>query len=244
MHTEINDTPVTIGCIFVGNSLDFSDTMLRITRSEFGCVEFNRIASLNELSAIAPERAKRIRAIIVNETKTGEFCERMPFLRERFPATMFALAYRQPEVARNLLLHTAKKETPPALGFLPMNMEIDRRLSILRLLMGKVRYIPDELIEDSGTDHPPKGGNDSPVSHTQMPRPEKGPVKLTERERQVLCSVSKGKQNKIIAEELDVSEHTIKLHIHHVIAKLGVNNRTEAAIWYLSSADNANGGPL
>uniref|UniRef100_UPI000ADF3935 response regulator transcription factor n=1 Tax=Aestuariivita boseongensis TaxID=1470562 RepID=UPI000ADF3935 len=57
---------------------------------------------------------------------------------------------------------------------------------------------------------------------------------LTRREAQVLRLVAKGKQNKIIAEELNLSEHTVKLHIHHVIAKLGVHNRTEAAIKFLA----------
>lgn len=56
---------------------------------------------------------------------------------------------------------------------------------------------------------------------------------MTERELQVLESAAQGKQNKIIAEELNLSQHTVKLHMHHVIAKLGVHNRTEAAIWYL-----------
>ena len=57
---------------------------------------------------------------------------------------------------------------------------------------------------------------------------------LTDRETQVLSCIAKGKQNKVIADTLGVSEHTVKLHVHHVIAKLGVNNRTEAAVWYLA----------
>ena len=56
---------------------------------------------------------------------------------------------------------------------------------------------------------------------------------LTERELQVLKAVSEGKQNKIIAEELSLSQHTVKLHMDHVMSKLGIHNRTEAAIWYL-----------
>ena len=53
--------------------------------------------------------------------------------------------------------------------------------------------------------------------------------------RQVLSCVAEGKQNKLIANRLGLSEHTVKLHIHHVIAKLGVNNRTEAAVWFLEN---------
>ena len=42
------------------------------------------------------------------------------------------------------------------------------------------------------------------------------------------------KANKFIAHHLDLSESTVKLHIHHIISKLGVSNRTEAAIAYLA----------
>ena len=60
-------------------------------------------------------------------------------------------------------------------------------------------------------------------------------IRLTTREAQVLSCVAEGKQNKLIANRLGLSEHTVKLHIHHVIAKLGVNNRTEAAVWFLEN---------
>jgi DNA-binding NarL/FixJ family response regulator len=52
----------------------------------------------------------------------------------------------------------------------------------------------------------------------------------------VLPLVAQGKQNKVIAEELAMSEHTVKLHVHHIIGKLGVRNRTEVARYYLSQA--------
>ncbi len=44
-----------------------------------------------------------------------------------------------------------------------------------------------------------------------------------------------GQRNKVIANALGVSEHTVKLHIHHIIAKLGVANRTEAANRYMAA---------
>ena len=59
--------------------------------------------------------------------------------------------------------------------------------------------------------------------------------KLTPREKEVLALVASGHPNKVIARDLDVSCHTVKLHIHRIIAKLGVNNRTEAAVWYHQS---------
>ncbi len=54
---------------------------------------------------------------------------------------------------------------------------------------------------------------------------------LTEREREVLSHVAHGKSNKVIAKELDISHNTVKLHVHHIMEKLNLNSRVEAAVF-------------
>jgi NarL family two-component system response regulator LiaR len=54
--------------------------------------------------------------------------------------------------------------------------------------------------------------------------------RLTPREREVLVLIGRGFPNKLIARELAVSEKTVKAHVGHVLAKLGVTDRTQAAI--------------
>lgn len=56
-----------------------------------------------------------------------------------------------------------------------------------------------------------------------------GIAALTVREREILQLVSEGYQNKIIADRMALSEHTVKAHVHNLIAKLRVTNRTQAA---------------
>ena len=53
---------------------------------------------------------------------------------------------------------------------------------------------------------------------------------LTRRERQVLCLLAAGRSNKRIAFELGIAEKTVKTHVGHVLAKLGVADRTQAAL--------------
>ena len=53
---------------------------------------------------------------------------------------------------------------------------------------------------------------------------------LTPRERDVLVLIGRGFPNKQIARELDISEKTVKTHVGHVLAKLGVADRTQAAV--------------
>lgn len=52
---------------------------------------------------------------------------------------------------------------------------------------------------------------------------------LTEREREVLALIAQGLSNPEIAARLFISESTAKTHVSHIIAKLGVTTRTEAA---------------
>ncbi len=53
---------------------------------------------------------------------------------------------------------------------------------------------------------------------------------LTERERQIIELVSEGLSNKQVGRRLDLSEGTIKVHLHHIYQKLAINNRTALAI--------------
>jgi NarL family two-component system response regulator LiaR len=54
---------------------------------------------------------------------------------------------------------------------------------------------------------------------------------LTPREREVLGLIGRGMANKVIARELSLSEKTVKAHVSSILAKLGVTDRTQAALY-------------
>jgi DNA-binding NarL/FixJ family response regulator len=63
---------------------------------------------------------------------------------------------------------------------------------------------------------------------------EPGPVvleQLTPRELDVLRLIARGRSNKRIALALGISEKTVKTHVGHLLAKLGVTDRTQAALY-------------
>jgi len=54
---------------------------------------------------------------------------------------------------------------------------------------------------------------------------------LTKREREVLVCVASGLTNKQSAGQLGISYETVKEHVQHILRKLGVSDRTQAAVW-------------
>ncbi|MEN9372806.1 MAG: hypothetical protein RIR79_358 [Pseudomonadota bacterium] len=54
---------------------------------------------------------------------------------------------------------------------------------------------------------------------------------LTQREREVLNHVARGQSNKVIAKALDISHNTVKLHVRHIMDKLNLHSRVEAAVF-------------
>jgi DNA-binding NarL/FixJ family response regulator len=68
------------------------------------------------------------------------------------------------------------------------------------------------------------------VDAIAQPAGEPATERLTSREQQVLALIARGFSNKRIARELGIAEKTVKTHVGHVLAKLGVTDRTQAAV--------------
>jgi DNA-binding NarL/FixJ family response regulator len=69
-----------------------------------------------------------------------------------------------------------------------------------------------------------------------------GPGSLTPREREVLGLLGEGMSNKEIAGRLGLSERTVKAHLTSAFRRLGVQRRTQAAMWVRARRDELRGG--
>jgi len=58
---------------------------------------------------------------------------------------------------------------------------------------------------------------------------------LTDREEQILDLISGGFSNKLIARKLEITEGTVKVHVKHMLKKLNLRSRLEAAVWAVNS---------
>jgi DNA-binding NarL/FixJ family response regulator len=102
-----------------------------------------------------------------------------------------------------------------AMGFLPKTLSATDLVKAVNLMIEGTRYMPAEF---------------------KLPRPDGKAApdallgQLSQRELQVWHGLSRGKSNKEIARDLEVQETTVKLHVKTLYRKLGVANRTQAAI--------------
>lgn len=60
-----------------------------------------------------------------------------------------------------------------------------------------------------------------------------GEADLTNQEQRILELVAAGKSNKLVARELDITEGTVKVHVKHLLRKLNLRSRVEAAVWFV-----------
>ena len=104
-----------------------------------------------------------------------------------------------------------------ALGYLRKDATADELVPAIRsVAMGRMSLPPDAAQRLIGLKHTPK---------KQYPGD-----KLTRRELEVLRYLEKGYSNKEIARELSISTTTVRTHVSSILRKLGVSNRTQAAI--------------
>ncbi|PZU55564.1 MAG: DNA-binding response regulator [Thauera sp.] len=68
----------------------------------------------------------------------------------------------------------------------------------------------------------------APAPPTAEPAPQNGV--LSPRETDILRGIARGDSNKVIARDLGIAETTVKIHVQHILRKLGVSSRVQVAV--------------
>ncbi|MBA8878919.1 helix-turn-helix transcriptional regulator [Phyllobacterium myrsinacearum] len=121
-------------------------------------------------------------------------------------------------------------------GLLPFTLKLDIWLAAIWLLLNGGEYYPYgvmQSLEQIAKENPMRGRQPATTNGFAGRITESKPIDtLTLRERQILEFIAEGLQNKTIADRLNLSGHTVKVHVHNLIRKLKVHNRTQAAAIY------------
>lgn len=119
-----------------------------------------------------------------------------------------------------------------AIGYFPKTLSGKALLQAIQLVLTGEKYIP---IEHNSNNVMPAYYNDAKMQKPYGPldKPDDlngNAIRLTPREKDVLQYLVTGAPNKEIANELDLQVVTVKLHVRGICRKLGVQNRTQAAL--------------
>lgn len=106
-----------------------------------------------------------------------------------------------------------------AAGYIPKTSEPSVLIAALQLILSGGIYLPPEAFSESAVQFEEQESQETPESLLDL---------LTGRQRKALQLASSGLQNKVIANEMDISEGTVKLHLSAAYKALNVHNRTEA----------------
>ena len=71
----------------------------------------------------------------------------------------------------------------------------------------------------------------TPAASAPQAPPAAAPELLSPREREILRLIARGDSNKLIARALDIAETTVKIHVQHILRKLGLSSRVQAAVY-------------
>ena len=222
--------------LFVTAQPVLSSCLVQAIETEFATVAAVQVADLQSASAYRDQSAS---LIFIDLAFFDQLASALPDLTKAHPNAPIALV--QTDGRRSIPIDDILQSNIVC-GILPMHLKLDIWLSVIRLLLIGGEYIPATMLRTQTREKivaPQVAAKTAaPPGHFD-PRELSG---LTEREMQILELVARGLQNKVIAASLQLSEHTVKIHLHNIITKLGTSNRTQAAaIFHRSRGKDADG---
>ena len=108
-----------------------------------------------------------------------------------------------------------------ASGFIPKALGTKAMMNAIELVLGGGKFLPADILPEHVENDGSQNADLTLDAHNPLRH-------LTKRERDVLAELVNGLPNKSIAQNLDVQEVTVKLHLWHIYKKLGVENRVQA----------------
>jgi two-component system nitrate/nitrite response regulator NarL len=117
-------------------------------------------------------------------------------------------------------------------GYLLKTVESDQLCESIVKVLGGESVISPEMMTKLVTAFRAKPASSAPLVAASTAGTEAaGIAPLSAREREVLSLIARGDSNKVIARSLEIAETTVKIHVQHILRKLQLSSRVQAAVY-------------
>ncbi len=214
-------------------------SLTRILRDEMPAFAVEEIASTHDIASLA---GRPIELLILNihGRSMADSCvvQCIAHLRRAMAREPLMLITQQDEasITDAVIADTARAGVR---GFVTDRDGIEIVLAALKLVIAGGAYFPRSVLLGRGVEEAPPMDEwldmrtpiaVGPIAAEAVVGPGGAQVAFTQREREVIATLQRGLSNKIIANELKLSQNTVKVHISRIMRKLKATNRTEAAL--------------
>jgi DNA-binding NarL/FixJ family response regulator len=217
--------------------------LLRLLKRELAKFEVLGVKSTDELTALEGQDVRLI-ALDMEDKPFGDASVISDFavLGEAFPQSpVVTISDRDDDITAQEAMQCGVR------GFFPSSIPIDVVIAGFRLVLAGGIYCPPINTPQSEIHYHDANGHHLGSGNWEKPKhPKANGVQhngddrvavLTRRETEVIVELQLGHSNKTIALNLGMSENTVKMHIQHLMRKLGARTRTEAVfIWTRGAA--------
>ncbi|MDR7146935.1 response regulator transcription factor [Rhizobium sp. BE258] len=223
--------------LVIANADLFSECLVEALAKKFPSCE---VISRGYSKAMLQNDANDATLVLFYHITGTELSDALATVRENHPATSIGLVVEAIDMMEPYINRLVEARVID--GVLPLNLRLDVFMAAVDLLMKGGEHFPSALLNRLTNQAPERSlyeARSVAVAGAGAMRLRQGDMSsLTTREVQILDLICKGTQNKIIADELHLSENTVKVHVRNIYKKMNVRNRTEAASRFFSSEAN------
>jgi DNA-binding NarL/FixJ family response regulator len=219
--------------ILVGKSLLFREGLARILSS----ADFRILASVSCANDLPPDELQLhqpLFLVVHTGDDFGAAVEQIELFRDRYPGGRIAIVadqYRRGELVSAF--------RAGAHGYFADVMACDGFFKSIELVMTGATIFPPEFLPSVlnlegaplGGEAPGDENNQAVVMRIDNTRA----LRLSAREKSILQCLIEGDSNKRIALKINIAENTVKVYVRAILRKIRVQNRTQAAVWGLTT---------
>ncbi len=199
--------------LIVDNNVLFREGLTNLLEKENGIRVAGCFGSILEVIGLLPQLKPDV---ILVDADLPDLEGQNGFQAIRHHCPQAQVAMMSTHQSEELLLYAVRHG---ARGFLVKNSSLSRFMAAVRALERGEAVVPRAMV----------GRLLDEIARISVAPEQDGLTVLTQREMDVLCELGHGSSNRQIADQLDIAENTVKVHVHNILEKLNLRNRRQAA---------------